>query len=161
MISGIMDDLTIARALHILALVHWIGGVSLVTLVLLPGLLRAVPATERLALFEMIEGRFAFQARISTLIAGASGFYMTYRLEAWDRFADPAYWWMHAMLAVWTLFTFILFIAEPLFLHRWFHEKARAMPNETFALMLTLHRVLLAVSVVTIGASVLGAHGAI
>lgn len=156
-----MDDLTIARALHILALVHWIGGVSLVTLVLLPGIMRAVPAADRLQLFEMIEGRFAFQARISTVIAGAAGFYMTHRLEAWDRFGDPAYWWMHAMIAVWVLFTFMLFIAEPLFLHRWFHTRARLAPDETFALVLAMHRILLALSLVTIGASVLGAHGAI
>ncbi len=161
MIVRIMDDLTIARTLHIIALVHWIGGVSLVTLVLLPGLLRAVPAADRLGLFEMIEGRFAFQARISTLVAGASGIYMTARLEAWDRFHDPAFWWMHAMLALWALFTFILFIAEPLFLHRWFHERARVMPDETFALLLTLHRILLTLSLVTLGAGVLGAHGAI
>jgi uncharacterized membrane protein len=31
-----MDDLTLARALYVLALMHWIGGVSMVTLVLLP-----------------------------------------------------------------------------------------------------------------------------
>jgi uncharacterized membrane protein len=30
------DDMIIARALHVLALVHWIGGVSFVTLVILP-----------------------------------------------------------------------------------------------------------------------------
>lgn len=65
-----MDDLTVARALHVLSLVHW--SVSMVTLVLLPGLIRAVPAAQRLALFEVIEGRFARQARISTVIAGAS-----------------------------------------------------------------------------------------
>lgn len=57
-----MDDLTIARALHVLAIVHWIGGVSLVSLVLLPGLQRAVAPSERLALLEAIEGRFSRQA---------------------------------------------------------------------------------------------------
>ncbi len=63
-----MDDLTVARALHVAALVHWIGGVSMVALVLLPGITRAVPAADRLQLFEMIEGRFARQARLSTLV---------------------------------------------------------------------------------------------
>jgi|AutmiccommuBRH21_1029487.scaffolds.fasta_scaffold00020_123 hypothetical protein len=32
-----MDDLTLARAIHVAAIVHWIGGVSFVTLVFLPG----------------------------------------------------------------------------------------------------------------------------
>lgn len=156
-----MDGLAIARALHVLAIVHWIGGVTLVTLVLLPGIVRSVPASDRLSLFEMIEGRFALQARLSTLIAGATGFYMTQELDAWDRFAEPAFWWMHAMVLVWAIFTFVLFVAEPLFLHRWFHERASLAPEETFALVLRMHRILLALSLMTVGASVLGAHGAI
>lgn len=156
-----MDDIAIARALHILAIVHWIGGVSLVTLVILPGLIRSVPPKDRLQLFETIEGRFAFQARISTLLAGATGFYMTQKLDAWDRFADPGFWWMHAMVAIWFLFTFVLFVAEPLFLHHWFHQRATHAPDATFDLVLRMHRILLLLSVVTLGASVLGARGAI
>ena len=156
-----MDDLSIARALHVLAVVHWIGGVSMVTLVLLPTLLRNVSPAQRLPLFEMIEGRFAGQARISTLLAGATGFYMTHRLAAWDRFAEPAFWWMHAMVAVWAIFTVVLFIAEPLYLHRWFHERATRDPDGTFRLVLRLHVVLLTLSLITIAAAVLGARGAL
>ncbi len=156
-----MDDLSIARALHVISLVHWIGGVSLVTLVLLPGIIRSVASENRLELFETIEGRFGFQARISTTIAGLSGFYMTHRLDAWDRFADPEFWWMHAMVFIWAVFTFVLFIAEPAFLHRWFHDRASKRPGPTFALVLAMHRILLFASLVTVGAAVLGAHGAI
>ncbi|MCB1547256.1 MAG: hypothetical protein KDJ41_05380, partial [Hyphomicrobiaceae bacterium] len=61
----------------------------MVMLVLLPGMIPHVPADKRLALFEMIEGGFALQARISTLIAGLMGFYMTDELGAWYRFTDP------------------------------------------------------------------------
>jgi uncharacterized membrane protein len=32
-----MDDLTIARAIHVVGVVFWIGGVAFVTTVLLPG----------------------------------------------------------------------------------------------------------------------------
>ncbi|MCC6888844.1 MAG: hypothetical protein IT536_09940 [Hyphomicrobiales bacterium] len=156
-----MDDVTIARALHILALVHWIGGVTLVTLVLLPGLMRAVPAAERLALFEMIEGRFGRQARVSTLLAGITGFYMIHRLSLWQSLLDPAFWWLHAMLAIWAIFTVVLFIAEPLFLHRWFHERATRDAHGTFRLVLRLHVVLLTLSLLTVAAGVLGAHGAL
>lgn len=156
-----LDPLALARALHVLAIVHWIGGVAMVTLVLLPGLIQSVPAAERLALFERIEGRFAFQARISTLVAGVSGFYMTNALDAWDRFTDPALWWMHAMVAAWAIFTIVLFIAEPLFLHRWFHDRATRDPEGTFWLVWRLHVVLLSVSLVTVGGAVLGSHGAL
>jgi len=156
-----MDALTLNRALHVLAVIHWIGGVSMVTLVVLPGLMRADPAKDRLALFELIEGRFALQARISTLLAGLSGFTMTYLLGAWDRFADSRFWWMHAMVAVWAIFTVVLFVAEPLVLHRWFRERATRDPEGTFRLVLRLHRVLLTASLVTAGGAVLGAHGAL
>lgn len=155
-----MDDLTIARALHVLAIVHWIGGVSIVTLVLIPGLIKSVRPAERLAIFEMVEGRFAIQARISTLVAGASGFWMTYRLDAWDRFADPLFWWMHAMVVLWAIFTFLLFVAEPLFLHRLFRNRFQNEPEGTFSLVLRLHVLLLTLSAATVAAGVLGAHGA-
>lgn len=156
-----MDDLSIARALHVLSVVHWIGGVALVTLVMLPGLTRSVPAAERLRLFEAIERRFGGQARLSTLVAGASGFYMTHRLDAWARFADPAFWWMHAMVLIWAIFTLVLFVAEPLFLYRWFHARALRDPDGTFRLVQRLHGVLLTASAITVGAAVLGAHGAL
>ncbi len=131
----------------------------MVTLVLLPVLSRLEQPGDRLRLFETIEGRFARQARISTVIAGASGFYMTQRLAAWDRFADPTFWWMHAMVLIWVLFTVVLFVAEPLFLHRWFRQHARRDPDGTLSLLQRLHVVLLSASLITVGAAVLGAHG--
>lgn len=154
-----MDDLTIARAIHVVAIVHWIGGVAFVTLVLLPAVRRLAEAARRVALFEEIERRFAAQARLSTLAAGLSGFYITARLGAWDRFADARFWWMHAMLGLWALFTLMLFVLEPFVLHRRIHERAQADPAGTFALIERLHRILLGASAVTVAAAVLGAHG--
>ena len=60
-----MTDVTIARALHVLAIVLWIGGVALVTTVLLPTLRRLPDPAQRIALFEAIEHRFGVQARFS------------------------------------------------------------------------------------------------
>jgi uncharacterized membrane protein len=154
-----MDDLTLARALHVLAVVHWIGGVAFVTLVLLPAVRRLAAPGERVALFENVERRFAMQARISTLMAGLSGFWMTARLDAWARFADPRFWWMHAMLALWLLFTLMLFLLEPLLLHRWFLIRAQRDPEATFALIQRLHVALLTASAITVAAAMLGAHG--
>jgi len=154
-----MDYVTIARALHVLAVVHWIGGVAMVTAVILPALRRPGEAAERLALFESVEGKFGGQAKLSTLLAGASGLYMTWRMDAWDRFLEPGMWWMHAMVVVWAIFTVVLFVAEPLFLHRWFHERAGRDPEGTFVLVQRFHWVLLTASLVTVAGAVLGAHG--
>ncbi len=156
-----MDDLAIARALHVLAIVHWIGGVAMVTWVILPAVARLAEPGRRLDLFEAVEGRFGRQARWSVTIAGATGLYLTHRLDAWDRFLDPAYWWMHAMLALWAVFTVILFVAEPLFLHDWFRREARVAPERIMRRVQRAHHVLLTLALVTIAGAVLGAHGAL
>src|SRR3974390_2615290 len=135
-----MDQLAIARALHVLAVVLWIGGVGFVTTVLLPAVRRLKTPAERVAFFDAIERRFAWPARATTLLAGLTGLFMTMRLGLWARFQSVTYWWMHAMVAVWLLFTIMLFVAEPLVLHRWFHERAISDPEGTFALIERLHR---------------------
>lgn len=154
-----MDDLIVARAIHILAIVHWIGGVAMVTAVILPAVARFAEPARRIAAFEEIEGRFAMQAKVSVTLAGASGFYMTDRLQAWDRFADLQFWWMHAMVAVWAIFTLVLFVAEPLFLHDWFRRRSTRDPKGTFAFVHRAHWFLLAISAATVLGAALGAHG--
>ncbi len=153
-----MDIHVLARVIHVLAVVHWIGGVAMVTLVILPQMLR-LPAAERLAGFERIEGRFGAQAMISTLAAGLSGLWMLWLTDGWGLFLIPAFWWMHLMVAVWAIFTLVLFVLEPLVLHRWFHARAQRDPDGTFRLVLRAHRLLLALSVLAVAGAVQGAHG--
>lgn len=155
-----MDPIEIARALHVLAVLHWIGGVAFVTLVVLPAVRDMAQPAERIALFERVEGRFSAQAKLSVAVAGASGLYMTQAHGAWDRFLDPAAWWMHGMVAVWTLFALVLFVAEPLVLHRWFRSRAARDPDGTFRIILRGHRLLLSLGLAVAGGAVLGAHGA-
>jgi uncharacterized membrane protein len=154
-----MDDVTLARAIHVLAVVLWIGGGALVTTVLLPAVRGFKSPEERVAFFESVEQRFAAQARLTTAVAGLSGLYMIYRMDLWSRFALPAFWWMHAMVFLWLIFSLMLFIAEPLFLHRWFLACARSAPESTFRLIHGLHWFLLSLSLVTILGAVAGSHG--
>ena len=154
-----MNDYALARALHVLAVVLWIGGVAFVTTVLLPAVRRAQAPGERLALFDRIERRFAWQARFTTLIAGATGFWMTHRYGLWPRFGDPAFWWMHLMVAVWTIFMLMLFVLEPLVLHRVLDRRNARDPEGTFTLVRRLHWVLLGLSLIAVLGAVLGAHG--
>jgi uncharacterized membrane protein len=154
-----MDELTVARAIHIVGVVFWIGGVAFVTTVLLPGVRRMRSPQDRVSFFERIERNFAWQARVTTLLVGVSGFYITAVLDLWSRFEIPGYWWMHAMVFVWIVFTVMLFVAEPLFLHRWFISKAMEKPENTFLLIERLHRILLTVSILTVLGAVAGSHG--
>ena len=145
------NDFALARALHVLAVVVWIGGVAFVTAVLLPACRDLAEPAARIDLFERLEHRFAAIARGAVLLAGASGLYLVWRLDLWSRFAQPAdWWWMHAMVGVWTVFALMLFVLEPLVLHKLFRRLAEADPEATFARIQRLHVVLLAASVVTV-----------
>jgi len=100
------------------AVVLGIGGVAMVTTVLLPAIRNLASDEEKLPLFERIESRFSLQAKVTTLLTGLSGFYMLHVLDAWSRYTEPRFWWIHAMTLVWVIFTLILFVIEPLFMHR-------------------------------------------
>ena len=154
-----MDDVTIARALHVVAVVLWIGGVAFVTTVLLPAVRRLKAPQERMQLFDQIEQRFAWQARLSTAIVGLTGFYMLYRFDFWDRFRHLAYWWLDAMVAVWLLFTAMLFVLEPLVLHRWLLVQSKSNPEATFTVVEWLHRILLFIALATVLGAIMGSHG--
>lgn len=153
-----MDWGIVARAVHVLAIVVWIGGVWLITTLLLPAM-RQHPPEQWLRDFEAIEQRFAPQARIALIIALLSGLYMIDEYDLWDRFAHPQFWWMHVMVAVWALYALMLFVLEPLVLRRVLHRRAIAAPAATLSLMLWFHRVVLFLALAAIFAAVGGAHG--
>lgn len=154
-----MTDFAIALAVHVLAIVVWIGGVSMVTTVILPALRTRESAEERLAAFAGFERRFAWQARAATLLAAASGFYMVDRLGLWAQFGSIAYWWLDAMVLVWLVFTLLLFVAEPLFVERWLERRRVRAPESTLRLVRRFHWIMLIASLVTVAGAVLGSHG--
>lgn len=153
-----MTDYFLARALHVVGVVLWIGGVAFVTTVLLPAI-AARRGAAGVALFEQLESGFARQARGTTLLTGLSGFYLVHRLDAWSRFDDPGAWWLHAMVGTWLLFTLMLFVVEPLWLHRRLMARAARDPDGTLALITRLHWVLLTISLVTVLGAAAGSHG--
>jgi len=148
-----------ARALHVIGVILWIGGVAMVTIVLLLAVAKCAKEGEALAFFERVEHGFGRQARWTTALVGLSGFYLTAVLDLWHRFADPRYWWMSAMVAIWTLFTLLVFVLEPLVLRHWFASRARLGSRATFKLVLGLHWILLVLSLLTIVGAVAGSHG--
>ena len=154
-----MDLFPLSRALHIIGVVMWIGGVAFVTTVLIPALKRMESEKEKLALFEQLEGRFGLQAKFSILITGFSGLYMLHAMQAWDRYLDLQFWWLHLMTVIWVIFSIVLFILEPTVLHRWFHQQAEKESVKTFKRLHIMHIVLLSLSLLATLSAVLGAHG--
>lgn len=153
--------LVLARAVHVVGVVLWIGGVAFVTTVLIPALRRMPEEKSRFELFEKLEGRFAFQAKIVTLLTALSGAYMLHALNAWNRYLEPTFWWMHLMTIVWFVFTVVLFVLEPAFLHRWFREKATRDSDRAFRWLHTMHKLLLSISLIAIVGAIAGSRGII
>jgi uncharacterized membrane protein len=155
-----IDDIEIARALHVVFVAHWIGGVAFVTLVALPLARSYADAGKGWALFETIETRFAKQVRVSIPLAGATGLWMAWRLDLWGLFASSAFRWMDAMVLLWVLFMLIVFAIEPL-VHRHVAEMAAEDPATLLLRLSRVHCLLLAAGAVTMFGAVAGAHGGV
>jgi uncharacterized membrane protein len=154
----LIDDIELARALHVLFVVHWIGGLAFVTLVALPLARASEDPRTGWALFDAIERRFAAQVRWSILLAGATGLWMVWRLDLWAQFGDPTFWWLDAMALIWALFMALVFVVEPIAHARLKTEVARD-PAGALRRLFRAHLVLLTAAAVTILGAVPGAHG--
>ncbi len=154
-----MNDVIAARAIHILAVVIWIGGVAMATTAVLPAVRRGELGANQLAAFQAIERRFVWQARIAVILVGLSGLYMVERLDLWPRFSSVEFWWLHLMVGVWLFFAIFLFLIEPLILHRQFHRWASSDPAAALAALHHVHQVLLALSLVAVFGAVAGSWG--
>jgi len=133
----------------------------MVTTIVLPRARALADAHAALTAFEAFEGPFAAQARFSILLAGLSGFYMLKKFQTWTILLDPAFWWLALMVAVWAVFALIVFVLEPLVLHRLFHDYALLDKHRAFSLAIRLHALALTISCVVIVAGVLGSLGAL
>jgi|TARA_Y100000310_G_scaffold338034_1_gene426623 uncharacterized membrane protein len=153
------DHLVIARVIHILGVVLWIGGVAFITTVLIPSISKTQDPEDRLKLFESLEGRFGIQAKLTTLLTGLSGAYMLQVMDAWSRYLSLQFWWLHLMTLVWVIFSLVLFVLEPLVLHKWFHEHAIRDSARAFSILQVVHIVLLGLSLSAIAGAMGGAHG--
>ena len=153
-------DVTLARIIHVASVILWIGGVGFVSTVLMPAVRRSRAPEDRLATFLNFESAFAPQARVTVALAGLSGLYMTWKLDAWARFASADHWWMHAMLGLWLAFALMLFILEPFVLHR---RLARVVASDRsapmFQRMERFHQIMLVLSLITVGGAIAGSHG--
>lgn len=154
-----MDDFTLARIAHIVAIIPWIGGVAFVTTVMMPAIRRNNPPEARLAAFHRFEQGFAGQARLWVGLAGISGLWMIHRADLWSRFLEARFWWMHAMVALWAVFAAMLYLIEPLFLHRRMNRSES--PARDFDRMERMHRILLIAALATVAGAMAGAHGII
>lgn len=154
-----MEAVAFARIVHVLGVVIWIGGVWFVTTIIIPSVVEKGCDKDSVELFECLESRFSLQARVAVLLTGLSGTYMLYVTDSWALFLRAGYWWLFSMSFVWLVFALMLFILEPLFLHRWFANAIKVAPQTAFQHINWMHWVMLMFSLVTIAGAVAGSHG--
>lgn len=147
-----MATFNILLALHVLGVVWWVGGVAMVTAVLLP-IFNRLPPPERIQWIKQLEARFANQARIAVVLVGITGFWMLGISGGFARLRFAYGWWIDLMLLVWVLFGVMLFVAEPLRL------PARIGLIHKPGAFLAVHAVLLALALAAILCGVVGARG--
>jgi len=149
----------LARVLHVISIVLWIGGVAFLALVVVPTLRQRPKEDESLAILFAIEGRFKAQAKIVTAITGLSGFFMLYWLDAWDRYLDLSYWWVHLMTLIWLFFSAMLFAVEPAQEKHDLEQKTNRNPAVTFKFLNRMLNILTFLSVLAIAGAINGVHG--
>lgn len=154
-----MHDVIIARALHVISVVIWIGGLSMVTTVALPAARGGALGPDPMLAFQAIERRFAWQVRAAVLLAGISGLYMSWRLDLWERFGSSGFWWMHAMVCLWLLFSLMLFVVEPLVVRRQRMRPDAPRPAAALNWLQRGHWLLLVLSIITVLGAVAGSQG--
>ena len=121
--------LVVARVAHVLLSFLWIGGVGMVTTVLLPAIRRSYPAEQRFGIFHAMEAGFARQARVTTVITESAAF----TRGGWtpgpdskrERFLVDARYGANMVV-----FTAMLFVIEPLFLERLLAPVPRRRPGQ-------------------------------
>ncbi len=65
-----MSEFAVAILVHVLAMVLWVGGVGMVTTVVIP-IVRRLPAdANTVGMFEAMQKRFAWKAMFMVLMAG-------------------------------------------------------------------------------------------
>ncbi|MCB1174757.1 MAG: hypothetical protein KDK39_14400, partial [Leptospiraceae bacterium] len=94
-----------------------------------------------------------------TFLAGASGVYLLYALDGWSRYLELRFWWIHLMTLVWLLFSLVLYVLEPLWLHNWFSRQAAHDAERIFSLIHRMHALLLSLSLLAFAGAVAGSHG--
>jgi hypothetical protein len=143
----------VGRAMHVLALVVWVGGVWLVITVPLSGM-RQKPPEEWMREFHAIEQRFAPQARLAMLLVLLTGLYILYQDDLWKRFAYRHYWWMHFMVGVW-----LLAVVEQLIIRHTLYKRVTTPPHRMLMRILLMHSLILAFLLFAIFAAIGGSHG--
>lgn len=141
----------IALTVHVLSVVVWIGGVSFVTLVTFPMILRMEKSLDMVFMFQGIEHRFGKIAKLMVILAGLSGFYLIF-----EKGLSFGVW---IMIFVWAFYASLLFGLEKMIFKKLFSKPGEQVEmKKVFNLLQGFHWVVLGLSFLAIAAGIYAGH---
>ncbi len=145
-------EYAIALTIHIISIVVWIGGVSFVTLVTFPMILRMDKSLEMVMMFQGTEHRFGKIAKAMVILAGLSGLYLIYE-KGISGFG------VYIMIFVWVFYASLLFGLEKLLFKKLFGKpEDQGDMKKVFNFLQVFHWVVLGLSFLAVAGGVWSAH---
>jgi uncharacterized membrane protein len=144
-------EYVIAVTLHIMSVVVWIGGVTFVTLITFPMILRMDKSLEMVMMFQGTEHRFVKIAKTMVILAGLSGFYLLY-----EKGLSTA---VIIMIVIWAVYASLIFGLEKILFAKLFgNPEDQKDMKQVFKILQIFHWVVLGLSFFAIAAGVYEAH---
>ena len=132
-------EYVIAVTLHIMSIVVWIGGVTFVTLVTFPMVLRMDKSLEMVMMFQGTEHRFVKIAKAMVVLAGLSGFYLLY-----EKGLSTA---VIIMIVIWAVYASLIFGLEKILFAKLFgNPEDQKDMKQVFKILQIFHWIVLGVS---------------
>jgi uncharacterized membrane protein len=150
--------ISLLAAIHVVAVVIWIGGVAFVTVIVFPMLMRMEDTLEMVLMFHRLENRFAKHAKTYLWITGITGFALLYLEGRYHTLFSTANVGMLAMLVAWLLYLFVLTFEKKIF-GKIFGKPESIDAKKVFKGLTAFHWVILGISLFAVAAGVWQGHG--
>lgn len=147
-------------AVHVLGVVIWIGGVTFVTIIIFPMIMKTEGSLEKMLFFQGVEHRFANIAKLCVLVVGITGAWLLTITNRWSLLFTGYGIGITLMLIVWTFYVFVLLFEGRLF-KIIFKGEAQQDTSKIFFRLSVFHWVILGLSWLALFVGVLSGHGGI
>jgi uncharacterized membrane protein len=146
------------QAVHVIAVLIWIGGVAFVTIIVFPMIIRMENSMEKVFFFQGVEHRFAKIAKVCVVVSGLTGGELLRSSGKWHLICAPHGMGVTMMVTMWTIYALVLLFEGRLF-KIIFKGEAQHDTAKIFKRLSTFHWVILSLSLFTVFMGVYNAHG--
>ncbi len=147
----------VITAMHVVTVLLWIGGVSFVTIIIFPMLVRMGDSLEKVLMFQSVENVFVRLARYYVVVVGITGFLLLYLTDQFSKLFTMETLGITFMLIVWGLYSFILLFERKIFA-KLFADSKKYDPDKIMVRLSRGHWVILALSLAAVFMGVLVNH---